>query len=163
MTVQQVEQDLRGRTCIVTGASSGIGEATASELAGMGASVIMVCRSEGRGELALSRIKKGASPRYGGAEKLRIALADLSSLASVRSLADELLAQNPQIHVLVNNAGSFNLRRHVTADGYESTFAVNYLAPFLLTNLLLDRLKSSAPTRIVNVSSAAHAWGSYRL
>jgi len=140
--------DLSGKTCVVTGATSGIGEATALGLVRMGARVVVVGRSRERGEATLARL------RAAGSADLR--LANLASLAEVRRLAEEILAACPQLHLLVNNAGVVNLRRQITVDGFEETFAVNHLAYFALTNLLLERVVASAPARIVNVSSDAH-------
>jgi NAD(P)-dependent dehydrogenase (short-subunit alcohol dehydrogenase family) len=142
--------DLRGRTVILTGATNGIGRATALALARMGAALAIVARDRTRGEATVAEIRAqtGATPD--------LLLADLSSQASIRSLAAEILARYPRVDVLVNNAGVVNLKREETADGIEATFAVNHLGYFLLTNLLLDRLKASAPARIVNVASDAH-------
>jgi len=145
---------MNGRVCLITGASSGIGKATATELAKMGATLVMVCRDRSRGELALGEVREAS-----GNDSVRLMLSDLSSLGSVRELAEAFLAQQQPLHVLVNNAGIFSLRHRTTVDGFEETFAVNYLAPFLLTNLLLNSLRSSAPSRIVNVSSASHYGG----
>jgi NAD(P)-dependent dehydrogenase (short-subunit alcohol dehydrogenase family) len=139
---------MEGRVCIVTGASSGIGRATAAALAGMGARVALVGRDRRRSEVAVAEIAAG--------ERVDLFLADLSSQAEIRRLAAELLARYPAIHVLVNNAGVVNLHHSTTVDGIETVFAVNHLAYFLLTHLLLDRLKASAPARIVNVASEAH-------
>ncbi|MBO9313379.1 MAG: SDR family oxidoreductase [Chloroflexus sp.] len=149
-----MEQIMQGKTVIVTGANSGIGYVTARELAKMGARVMMVCRSQSKGEAARQRIAQeatGAPPE--------LVLADFASLHSVRRAASELLERCPRIDVLVNNAGIFVSEPLASADGYELTFAVNHLAPFLLTNLLLDRIVASAPARIVNVSSFAHVAG----
>jgi len=143
---------MAGKTCIVTGASNGIGKETAGALAGMGARVVMVCRSAERGERALADI----APEASGAA-LELVVADLSSQADVRRAAGDLLARCPRIDVLVNNAGALNTSRTLTADGYETTFATNHLAYFLLTQLLLERLRASAPARVINVSSRAHA------
>lgn len=143
-----------GKKCLVTGANSGIGKATAAELAEMGATVVMVCRDREKGESVLSEIKKES-----GNDSIELMIADLSSLRAVRRLVDEFRAKHSRLHVLINNAGLFNVRRHVTVDGFEMTFAINYLAPFLLTNLLLDHLKAGAPSRIVNVSSVGHYAG----
>src|SRR5438445_675566 len=142
---------MKGRVCMITGANSGIGKATALELAGMGATCVIVARNQQKGETAMSEITKQT-----GNDSIELLLADLSSLQSVRELAQQFQAKYPKLHVLINNAGLFNQRRHVTPDGYEATFAINYLAPFLLTNLLLDELRSSTPSRIVNVSSVGH-------
>lgn len=146
---------LERKTCLVTGATSGIGKETAVGLARLGARVLIAGRNAEKAEATRGDIvRKSANKRVG------VLLADLSSLAEVRKLADSLLSTTPELHVLVNNAGIVHTRRRVTVDGFEATFAVNYLAGFLLTNLLLDRLKQSAPARIVNVASDAHRFGS---
>src|SRR5256885_6362588 len=142
---------MKVRVCLITGANSGIGKATALELAGMGATLVIVARDKQKGENAMSEIRSDT-----GNNSIELLLADLSSLQSVRELAQQFQAKYSKLHVLINNAGLFNQRRHVTPDGYEATFAINYLAPFLLTNLLLDELRSSTPSRIVNVSSVGH-------
>lgn len=142
---------MRGRVCVVTGASSGIGRATALGLARMGATLALVCRDRSRGEAALRDVVATA----GGGE-VRLFLADLSSQQEVRRLAGELLARYPAIHVLVNNAGVVNTQHTTTVDGIETVFAVNHLAHFLLTHLLLDRLCAAGRARTVNVASEAH-------
>ncbi len=142
---------LHGKTCMVTGASSGLGLATATALAHMGARTVLVCRDRGRGEAALSQIVQTTRNR-----DVEVMLADLSSQDAIRKLAGEFLAMERPLHALVNNAGAINMRRSLTVDGIETTFAVNHLAYFLLTLLLLDRLKASAPARIVNVTSEGH-------
>src|SRR6266700_791330 len=139
---------------MITGANSGIGKTASLALAKMGANVVMVTRNKEKGEAAKSEIIRES--QNGSVDLL---LADLSSLESVRSLATEFQRKYSSLHVLINNAGLFNQRRRVTADGYENTFATNYLAPFLLTNLQLDLLKASAPSRIINVSSVGHYSG----
>jgi NAD(P)-dependent dehydrogenase (short-subunit alcohol dehydrogenase family) len=144
---------LEGKTCLITGANSGIGKETALALAEMKATVVMVCRSKDKGEAARREISKKS-----GNDSVGLLLCDLSSLADVRGLAAEVKNRYDKLNVLVNNAGLFSLMGK-TADGFETTFAVDYLAPFLLTNLLLDPLKSSSPSRIVNVSSVAHFGG----
>ncbi len=142
---------LSGKTCMITGASSGLGLATATALARMGARIVLVCRDRGRGEAALSQIVQTTRNR-----DVEVMLADLSSQDAIRKLAGEFLAKERPLHALVNNAGAINMRRSLTVDGIETTFAVNHLAYFLLTLLLLDRLKASAPARIVNVTSEGH-------
>ena len=144
---------MAGRTVLVTGATSGIGRATALGLATMGAQVAITGRDRGRTENAAREISAA------GGRNVEVFVADLSSQAQVRRLASEVLEGLPRIDVLVNNAGGYWSSRHVTADGLERTFAVNHLAPFLLTNLLLDRLERSAPARVVTVASNAHATG----
>ena len=149
--MQTLNTSMQGKVCIVTGANSGIGKATSLGLAQMGATVVMVCRERTKGEEAQNEIKTKS-----GNDAIDLLLAELSSQDSIRLLVENFLQHYTQLHVLVNNAGGVNLSRRVTADGFEMTFAVNYLAPFLLTNLLLDKLKASAPARIVNVSSESH-------
>ncbi|HVC26972.1 MAG TPA: SDR family oxidoreductase [Nitrososphaerales archaeon] len=144
---------LEGKTCLVTGANSGLGRETALALARMKANVVMVCRDKGKGDAARREISKES-----GNESVDLLLCDLSSLAEVRTLAAEVRNRYGKLHVLVNNAGLFSFSGK-TPDGFETTFAVDYLAPFLLTNLLLELLKASAPSRIVNVSSVAHFSG----
>lgn len=144
---------MAGRTVLVTGGTGGIGRATALGLAEMGADLAITGRDRGRAETAAREIRAVAGGR------VEVFVADLSVQAEVRRLAGEVLQCLPRIDVLVNNAGGYWNTRHVTADGLERTFAVNHLAPFLLTCLLLDRLKASAPARVVTVSSSAHATG----
>ncbi len=136
---------------VVTGASSGIGLHTTLGLARNGMHVLMVGRDRARTEAA----RRFATERS-GSDRIDIAVADFSRLAEVRRLADEFLGTHDRLDVLVNNAGLLSPKYRLSADGYELTFAVNHLAPFLLTNLLLDRLKASAPARIIIVASDAH-------
>ena len=141
---------MHGKVCVVTGASSGIGRVTAFGLAARGAEVVLICRNEERGVPVLEEIE-----RRGGSATLLTA--DLSSQQQVREAAAAFRARFDRLDVLINNAGIAGWgTRLVTEDGLEATFAVNHLAPFLLTNLLLDTLKASAPSRVVTVSSAAH-------
>jgi NAD(P)-dependent dehydrogenase (short-subunit alcohol dehydrogenase family) len=149
---------MHGKICMVTGANSGIGKATALALAQMGATVVMVCRDPARGEQAQSEIT--TQSRNSAVALLQ---ADLSSQQSIRHLVGNFQHHYTHLHVLINNAGASFSGRRATVDGVEMTFAVNYLAPFLLTNLLLDVLTASAPARIVNVSSGAQASGSIHL
>lgn len=142
---------MSGKTCLVTGATSGIGKETAVRLAMLGATVIIVARTAARGETAVEEIRR----RVPGA-RVEAVTADLASLAQVRRLAGEVLARYDRLDVLVNNAGVIMTRPQVTADGLETTFATNHLGPFLLTNLLRGLLERSAPARVVTVSSAAH-------
>ena len=140
-----------GRTVVVTGASSGIGKATATALARAGAHTVITARDEGRGRTALEDIRRAS-----GSEVVDLVVFDLGDLGSVRAGATELLEANPKIHVLVNNAGLVLSDRRETPDGFEATFAVNHLGPFLFTELLTERLVASAPARIVNLTSDAH-------
>jgi len=144
---------MAGRTVLVTGGTGGIGRATALGLATMGAHLAITGRDRGRTKGAAREI------RAAGGGQVDVFVADLSSHSEVRRLAEEVLQRLSRIDVLVNNVGGYWSTRHVTADGLERTFALNHLAPFLLTNLLLDRLQQSAPARVVTVSSNAHAQG----
>ncbi len=145
---------MKGRVCLITGASSGIGRETARALARMGATVVMTGRSVERGEAAMGQILRetpGAAVDF--------IPADFSSLEAVRSLVAGFAAKHSTLHVLINNAGTITAKRQLSADGYEMQFAVNHLAHFLLTSLLLDTVKASAPARIVNTSSGLHRRG----
>ena len=142
---------MQGKVCLITGANSGIGKATALGLAQMGATVVMVCRDRVRGEEAQQEIRTQSANNA-----VDLLLADLSSQQSIRQLADTFRQRYPHLHVLINNAGAGFTQRQESIDGLEMTFAVNYLAPFLLTNLLLDVLKDSAPSRIINIASDNH-------
>ncbi len=142
---------MEGRTCVITGATSGIGRAAAEELAGLGAEVVLVARDRDRGARAREEIATAT-----GNDSIRVEICDLASQGQIRNLADRLLTTCPKIHALINNAGLTMARHTLTEDGFEYTFAVNHLAPFLLTGLLMDRLESSAPARVVTVSSEAH-------
>jgi NAD(P)-dependent dehydrogenase (short-subunit alcohol dehydrogenase family) len=152
--MEQTYPSMQGKVCLVTGATSGIGKATALELARQGATVVIVGRSQLKGEAALREIQEAS-----GNSAVDLLLADLSSQASVHELAASFLERYDHLHVLINNAGVFLLKRQLTVDGLEMTLAVNHLAPFLLTHLLLDRLKASTPARIVNVCSGSHFSG----
>jgi retinol dehydrogenase 14 len=152
MTTTRIAGLMAGKTVLVTGATGGIGKATALGLAKMGAHVAITGRHRGRTEAAAREIRA-----VGG--QVDFFVADLSSQSQLRGLAAEVLHRLPRIDVLVNNVGGFWNTRHVTEDGYERTFALNHLAPFLLTNLLLDRMQHSTAARVVTVSSNAHAMG----
>lgn len=145
--------EMSGKTCVVTGASAGIGTATARGLAQRGASLALVGRDLGRLESVASEC------RSDGAADVRVYPCDFAALDNVRELADSLLDDLPRIDVLINNAALVLQKREETVDGFEKVFAVNHLAPYLLTRLLLDRVVASAPARIVNVSSDAHTFG----
>ncbi len=146
--------DLVGKTMVVTGATSGIGLEAAVMLAARGATVVLVGRDAARTQAAVATVKSRS-----GATAVSSLLCDFGDRAQIRRLASELLAQCPRIDVLINNAGSVSATREVTPDGYEKTFAVNHLGYFLLTTLLLERLKASAPARIVSVASIGHRNG----
>jgi NAD(P)-dependent dehydrogenase (short-subunit alcohol dehydrogenase family) len=139
------------RVAVVTGASSGIGLHTALGFVRAGMRVVMAGRDKARTEAAHRLVTERS-----GSDRVEIALADFSRLAEVRRLAAEILAEHDRLDVLVNNAGLFAPHYRLSADGFELTFAVNHLAPFLLTNLLLERLRASTPARIVTVASEAH-------
>ncbi|MET8355084.1 MULTISPECIES: SDR family NAD(P)-dependent oxidoreductase [unclassified Micromonospora] len=143
---------MAGRTVLVTGATRGIGKATALGLACLGARVAITGRDRVRTEAAAGEVRA-----VGG--QVDSFVADLSSQAEIRRLADEALERLPRIDVLVNNVGGYWNTRRITPDGLEHTFAVNHLAPFLLTNLLLDQLRRSAPSRVVSVASNAQRLG----
>jgi NAD(P)-dependent dehydrogenase (short-subunit alcohol dehydrogenase family) len=143
---------VRGKRVLITGATNGIGLAGAEALAARGAKLAIVARSESRAQRAVERITSAGGP----GTNVDLLSADLSSQASVRRLAEEVVDRYPKLEVLINNAGAMYTRRQVTEDGIELTWAVNHLAPFLLTTLLLDRLKASAPARIITTSSDAH-------
>ena len=148
---------MKGKVVLVTGGTSGIGKAAATALGAMGAEVVVVGRNPERGERAAGEIRRAS----GG--KVDLALADLSSQKEVRWLAEEFRRRYDRLDVLINNAGLVQSERTETADGIETTLAINHLAPFLLTNLLIDVLKESAPSRVVTVSSEAQRWAAFDL
>jgi NAD(P)-dependent dehydrogenase (short-subunit alcohol dehydrogenase family) len=143
---------MRDKVCLITGANAGIGKAVALGLARLGARVVMVCRSRARGEAAQKEIEKKS-----GAQNLTLLVADLSEGAAIANLNEAFRSRFDRLHVLINNAAVLPRRRTVTGEGLELQFAVNHLAYFRLTLLFLDVLKKSAPSRIVNVASNAHA------
>jgi NAD(P)-dependent dehydrogenase (short-subunit alcohol dehydrogenase family) len=148
---------LRGRVCVVTGANRGIGKATATALARLGATVVMLARDARLGEAARAEVARAS-----GNADVSVVVVDLASLASIRRAAEEIVARHPAVHVLVNNAGVNPARRAVSADGIELTLAVNHLAPFLLTSLLLPALRRGAAdggARVVTVSSVFERLG----
>jgi NAD(P)-dependent dehydrogenase (short-subunit alcohol dehydrogenase family) len=142
---------MRGKVCVITGATSGIGLVAAERLAAMGARLVLVGRDKARGEATITRIKR----RSPGAE-IRIHYADLSRLVEMNRLTSEIAAIEPRIDVLINNAGAMFAARSVTEDGLERTFAVNHMAYFVLAVRLKERLVAAAPARIVNTASDAH-------
>jgi NAD(P)-dependent dehydrogenase (short-subunit alcohol dehydrogenase family) len=146
--------DMTGRICVITGATRGIGRATAERLAELGATLVLVVRRREDGAAVARELRHahGASPP-------EVVPADLSSQRSIRDAAEAIRAHHPRLNVLINNAGTIPKERETTVDGLEMQFAVNHLAYFLLTNLLLDRLIAGAPARIINVTSGAHQGG----
>ncbi len=142
------------------GASNGIGKAAAIKLSRMGASLVLLCRDRDRGENAMAEISLRS-----GSEDIDLLLADLGSLTQIRKAAEAFLGSGRPLHVLVNNAGAIYMDRSVTEDGIETTFAVNHLGHFLLTNMLMERMRAIGPARIINVSSEAHkfAYGDGRI
>ncbi|MCP3102049.1 SDR family oxidoreductase [Myxococcus sp. K15C18031901] len=148
------ETRLDGKVCLITGATGGIGLETAKALGRLGATVVLVGRDPGRTQAAVEAVRAAAP----GAQ-VDFLLADLASLKAVRELAQAFLARYPRLDVLINNAGLIIDRRQVTVDGFEATLATNHLAPFVLTNLLLDLLKQSGASRVINLSSDVHRVG----
>lgn len=140
--------EMQGKICLVTGSNSGIGKETAVSLAKMGATVVMVVRNKERGKKARDEIVKRS-----GNNSVDLMICDLLSMESIRLFAEEFKKKYKRLDVLINNAGASFSKREVTQEGFERNFAVNYLGPFLLTHELLDLLKSSAPSRVINVSS----------
>lgn len=149
---------MKGKTCLVTGATSGIGKAAATELSRRGADVVITCRSREKGERVAAEIERAS-----GRRPADILTADFASLDEVRGLAQAYLKSGRPLHVLVNNAGVVMQKRTVTADGHETMFGVNHLAPFLLTNLMRPLLEESSPARVVGTASDAHRWERARL
>jgi len=145
---------IQGKICLITGGTNGIGRATARALARMGATVVIVGRNAQKTSQVVTEIRAAS-----GNKNVDSLLADLSSQQEIRRLADEFKSKYTHLHVLLNNAGGTFLTRQISVDGIEMTFALNHLAYFLLTNLLLETMKASAPARIINVSSDAHSRG----
>jgi NAD(P)-dependent dehydrogenase (short-subunit alcohol dehydrogenase family) len=148
--VENANGGMEGKVALITGGTSGIGKAAAKALAAMGAEIVVTGRNKERGEEAVAEIRRASD-----SEKVSLMLADLAVQAEVRRLANDFRERHDRLDVLVNNAGLIQSRRTETPDGIELTLAVNHLAPFLLTSLLLNLLKSSAPSRIITVSSEA--------
>jgi NAD(P)-dependent dehydrogenase (short-subunit alcohol dehydrogenase family) len=146
------EQSMKNKRVLITGGNSGIGKVTAIELAKLGAEVVLACRDSEKTNAALQEIRA-----HGSAENIPV---DLASLDSVKQLADTFVGRYDRLDVLINNAGAFPAKLTITADGFETQFGVNHLAHFLLTRLLLDCLKNSAPSRIITVTSKLHKSGS---
>ena len=151
---EKLNANMNGKICLVTGATNGIGRATAQALAQMGATVVIVGRNAPKTAQLVGEIRATS-----GNKNVDSLLADLSSQQEIQRLANEFKNKYSHLHVLLNNAGGTFATRQLSVDGIEMTFALNHLAYFLLTNLLLDTLKASAPARIINVSSGAHKGG----
>lgn len=142
---------VKGKTCLITGATSGIGGATAHALAKLGASVVFTARNEGRGNATKKELID-----HSGNKSIDFIFCDLSSLSSVKDCSEKFKSNYDRLDVLINNAGTWESKRSLSKDGIELTFAVNHLSPFLMTNLLLDKLKRSTPSRVISVSSGLH-------
>jgi len=149
--LDQTNMTMIGKVCLVTGGTSGIGQVTARELARLGGTVVITARNEDKRKQAVDKLRDET-----GSSQIEALVADFASQAQVRSLAEEFKRRHNRLDVLVNNAGAIYMRRSLGEDGIEMTFAVNHLAPFLLTNLLLNLIIESAPARIVNVASNSH-------
>jgi NAD(P)-dependent dehydrogenase (short-subunit alcohol dehydrogenase family) len=145
---------LEGKVCVITGATSGIGEVAAVELARQGARLVLIARDQARGEATLARLREIAP-----AAAHRVHYADLATIAEMRRVAGEIAAAEPRIDLLVNNAGALFTARQVTADGLEKHFAVNHVAYFVITQVLRERLVAAAPARVVSTASGAHYGG----
>lgn len=145
---------MQGKVCLITGGTNGIGKSAAHKLARMGATVVIVGRNARKTSQVIEEIRAAS-----GNDTVDSLLADLSSRQEVRRLADEFESKYSRLHVLLNNAGAVFMQRQLSVDGIEMTLALNHLASFLLTNLLLDKIQVSAPARIINVSSGAHTSG----
>lgn len=150
----QSAKPMQGRVCLVTGATSGLGKATATQLAALGATVVLGCRDRAKGEAVKAEIASRT-----GSTSLELFLADLASLKSMRQGAEDFLSRHSRLHVLVNQAGLYVSERQVTEDGLERMFAVNHLAYFALTRHLLPALKAAGTARVVNGSGGAEAMG----
>jgi NAD(P)-dependent dehydrogenase (short-subunit alcohol dehydrogenase family) len=142
---------VKGKVVVITGATSGIGEVAAQNLAGMGARIVMVARNPQRADATLSRLRQ-----VGPGVDHQVHLADLSRLADMKRVAREIASAEPKIDVLINNAGAMFMRRQVSADGFEMTFATNHLSYFVLTEGLLKPLQAAGRARIINTASEAH-------
>ena len=143
---------MKGKIVLITGATSGLGKETARALARLGATIVMTTRDTQKGEQIKQELIASTQNK-----NIDVMLCDLSSFVSIRKFCAEFLQKYNALHILINNAGIWDFKRRASKDGIEETFAVNYLAPFLMTNLLLERLKESAPSRIVNVASGLHS------
>ncbi|CAJ1082644.1 retinol dehydrogenase 12%2C like [Xyrichtys novacula] len=151
-------EKLDGKTVIITGANTGIGKETAIDLAKRGARIIMACRSAERGQAAVTEVIEGS-----GNQNVVYMKLDLADSKSIREFAEAVNKDEPKLNILINNAGVMVCPYGKTADGFEMQIGVNHMGHFLLTYLLIDLIKKSAPARIINVSSMAHSWGSIKL
>lgn len=142
------------KVCVITGGNSGVGRAMAEQLGALGAQVVLVCRNTERGREAMEALS-----RKTGGDRFELVLADLSVREEIHRAADEIRARHPRIHALINNAGVYLPRRHVTREGLEVMFATNHLAPYLLTHALMEALVAAAPARVITVSSEGHRMG----
>src|SRR5919106_1176997 len=145
---------MQGKVCVITGGNSGIGRAMAEQIAALGAQVVLVCRNAERGREAIEDLR-----RKTGSDRFELVVSDLSVRDQIRRAAGDPRARHSTVHVLINNAGVYLPRRHVTSDGLEVMFATNHLAPFLLTHGLMDALQAAGPGRVITVSSEGHRMG----
>lgn len=148
---------MKNKFIIITGATSGIGKVAAIELAKVGAIIVFTSRDETKGEKVKEEIIAQSNN-----QDVEMMVCDLASFASIRSFCDAFKKKHDHLHVLINNAGIWELKRNLSQDGIELTLAVNHLAPFLMTNLLLDTIKANAPARVINVSSGLHFYGNVK-
>lgn len=158
INVEKIELPMTGKIILITGANAGLGKETAIQLAKKGATIIMACRNEKRALESLKEIKEKS-----GSEKIELYIVDLADQDSIRSMVSDFKKSHDKLHVLINNAGVMLDDRIITKKAYEMTFAINHLGHFLLTNLLLDIIMNSSPSRIINVSSIAHKFASLDL
>jgi NAD(P)-dependent dehydrogenase (short-subunit alcohol dehydrogenase family) len=149
---------IKGKVCLITGSNTGIGKETAKRLANLDSKIIMVCRNEEKGEKAKQEIIQATSN-----QDIELMICNLASLQDVKLFSEKFLATHSELHVLINNAGTFHMKRTATSDGYESTFAVNYLAHYYLSRLLIPLLKKNSPSRIINLSSDIHRYFSIKM
>jgi NAD(P)-dependent dehydrogenase (short-subunit alcohol dehydrogenase family) len=147
-------KSLKGKVCLITGSTNGIGKITAMDMAMMGCTVVLVARDKGKAKATKDEIISKTKNR-----SVEVLMADLSSLKEIRKLAEDFKKKHDKLHILINNAATVPKKRKVSVDGYEMQFATNHLAYFLLTHLLLDVIKTSSPARIINTSSGLHVRG----
>jgi NAD(P)-dependent dehydrogenase (short-subunit alcohol dehydrogenase family) len=145
---------VHGRVCVITGGNSGIGRAMAEQIGALGAHVVIVCRNADKGRATVEELRRKV-----GAARFELVVADLSVREEIRRAAREIQLRHPKVDVLINNAGVYLPRRHLTAEGFEVMFATNHLGPFLLTGALMEALVAAAPARVITVSSEGHRMG----